>query len=739
MKKIFIALAIIIAIPLLLFIVAAVIFANIDLNNYKGNIAKIVHDQTGRTLTVNGQLKKSFFPWLGVGVEDVALSNAVGFGEHPFVAVKKIDVKIDTLSLFRLKPAIDKILLNGLSVQLAKNAQGKTNWDDLTAAKPTETPPLEKIPPATAPDSAASSAKPAKSQDSMISILAATSIGGVEIRNANVTWDDKQNNAHYAVQQLNLDVSEIALHKPLAVALSVDVESQTPPMKNHIELQSPRIEWDLEQQRYAVLPLTLKIKAQGDFLPTQPVQVMMASNISVDLSKQRLSVNLQQLQTMGISISGSAEVNQLLDAPAFTANVNLASFNPRDVLSGLKITLPPMADNNALTRLGMQTELKGDTQHLQVTSMQVKLDDTTIKTTAGLKNFSQPVITASVDIDKINVDHYLPPPGPSDKKKSTSDVSKPAGTGPEQPLPIPLELIRGLNLDAKLAIKQLIVMALDNTDVQMHVTAKQGRVDVKPVSLKVAGGSIETQATMNASQAIPTYQVRQTISNVDSNLFLQAIMKIDRVRGQLDLTADVNTQGLLVSDIKKHLNGTAKFRFGNGAVKGFNLGEIVREFVAKYNHKDYKSSNTPLNTDFAELTGSAVITNGIVSNKDLSAKNPHLRVTGEGSVDLPRNYMDYLVIIKAVESGEGQGGAVQDDTKGVPVPYRIKGNLDNLKYEPDYSLARKMIGEQVKKEVKKVVDKQVEVQKEEIKKKADEEKKKAQKKLEKALKKKLGL
>jgi len=751
MKKLFIVLAVIIAIPVLLFAVAAVILATLDLNDYKSEIAQVVKQQTGRTLTVKGPLQKSFIPWLGVSISDVALSNAEGFGQQPFVAVKQVEVKIDTISLFRLKPAIDRIRLHGLDLQLAKNASGKTNWDDLTAAKAASKPPPSAPPsvqemPSTQPPApqqpeAQKKSATSKQPDTVSEILAGLTVNGIEVRDAQLVWDDRQAHAHYAVRKLNLDVSEIALNKPLSLALSVEVESQNPAMKATIKFSSPRVEWDLNQQHYAVLPLDLNVTAQGDILGAEPVKLAMLTNINADLSKQRLSVNLQHLQVKDVSLSGSANVEQLMSSPDFSATLNLASFNPRSLASSMGIALPPMADKNALTRVSMQTEVKGNLQQVQIPSLQLKLDDTTLQAKASLKNFAKPVIDASVEVDKINVDHYLPPKAPAEKTaehktKTTGDASltAPTPSGPEQPLPIPLELIRSLNANASVAIKQLTIMGMESTDAQLNVTAKNGKVDIKPFAFQTADGKLHSQVSMDASQAVPTYHIQQTIQHVESKPIVQAFLGKELLSGQLDLTADVNTKGLLISEIKRQLNGTAKFRFANGALKGYNFGEMARQAYAKLKHTNYKSSKVPLDTDFTELTGSAVITNGVVVNKDLSAKSPQLRVAGDGKVELPRDHMNYLVMVKLTESNTGQGGDEFEDVKGLDVPIRIKGPFDNLDINIDYPMLNKAFQAHLKKLANKAVAKQKQEVKKKVEKSIEKKKEKAKKKIEDKLK-----
>ncbi|MCW8905247.1 AsmA family protein, partial [Sedimenticola sp.] len=74
---------------LLLLVVAAVIILPmvIDPNDYKGEIVTQVKEQTGRDLKITGDLKLSVFPWLGIDIGGLELSNAKGFGEQPFAVV----------------------------------------------------------------------------------------------------------------------------------------------------------------------------------------------------------------------------------------------------------------------------------------------------------------------------------------------------------------------------------------------------------------------------------------------------------------------------------------------------------------------------------------------------------------------------------------------------------------------------------------------------------------------------
>src|SRR3989344_5747859 len=117
-----------------------------DPNQYKGKIAEVVKDKTGRELKIDGKIGWSFFPWIGIETGRVELGNAPGFGPEPFALIDGAGAKVELLPLLRKELIVDTVFLDGLKLNLAKNAAGKTNWDDLTTPpKKTETA-EEKIP-----------------------------------------------------------------------------------------------------------------------------------------------------------------------------------------------------------------------------------------------------------------------------------------------------------------------------------------------------------------------------------------------------------------------------------------------------------------------------------------------------------------------------------------------------------------------------------------------------------------
>jgi AsmA protein len=99
----------------------------------------------------------------------------------------------------------------------------------------------------------------------------------------------------------------------------------------------------------------------------------------------------------------------------------------------------------------------------------------------------------------------------------------------------------------------------------------------------------------------------------------------------------------------------------------------------------------------------------VISNNDLQAKSPLLRIEGEGSANLVTEQLDYTLHTTIVATAEGQGGKELENLKGLTIPIRVSGTFSDPKYRPDLASIAKA---RAKKELEK--------QQERLKSKAEE-------------------
>jgi len=196
----------------------------VDPNDYKDDITRAVKDATGRELTIDGKLKLSVFPWLGLETGKLALSNAPGFGNDPFARMDSAGIRVALLPLLTGSIEVGTLRLNGLVLNLAKAPSGRTNWDDLLESKPGK--PAKEAPKAAKP---APSAKAAP---------VAVAIGGIDIRKANLHWNDQASSERAALRDFNLKTGRVALGQPVKLHLDVELEQSKPARRVPVSLDT---------------------------------------------------------------------------------------------------------------------------------------------------------------------------------------------------------------------------------------------------------------------------------------------------------------------------------------------------------------------------------------------------------------------------------------------------------------------------------------------------------------------
>jgi len=132
-RKLLLALAVLV---LLLGAVLAWLVSTFDPNAYKGLAIDWMKTHRARTLAIDGPIKLSVFPRLAVQLSAVKLSEKGRADE--FAALDEASLSVAVLPLLRQQLVVDHVSARGLRLVYRRDAQGKTNIDDLIAG---DTPP----------------------------------------------------------------------------------------------------------------------------------------------------------------------------------------------------------------------------------------------------------------------------------------------------------------------------------------------------------------------------------------------------------------------------------------------------------------------------------------------------------------------------------------------------------------------------------------------------------------------
>jgi AsmA protein len=316
-----------------------------------------------------------------------------------------------------------------------------------------------------------------------------------------------------------------------------------------------------------------------------------------------------------------------------------------------------------------------------------KLDESTLKAKFTL---AEPY-EFDASIDKINLDRYL---GAAEKPAAKAPAK--SASRKDEDTPVDLSALKGINAKGRLQVGALEVRGLKLAEVNAQVNAANGRVAVAPHSAKLYEGSISGEVAVDANSN--QVRLKEQLQNVSIGPILRDFAGQDRLEGRGNVALDVTTAGATVNAMKRALNGTAKVQLRDGAVKGVNLGEILRKARAALGGSREQAAGESAGgkmqqTDFTELSASFTIKNGIAHNEDLDAKAPAFRLGGAGDINIPASTLDYLAKATIVATSQGQGGQERDSLAGLTVPVKLTGSFDDLKYQVD---VRGMAGQAAK-------------------------------------------
>ncbi|HEX6689584.1 MAG TPA: AsmA family protein [Burkholderiales bacterium] len=338
--------------------------------------------------------------------------------------------------------------------------------------------------------------------------------------------------------------------------------------------------------------------------------------------------------------------------------------------------------------------------------LSTKFDESTIKAKFGLVKFAAPAYTFDVDIDKLNLDRYMP----AEEKPAAKEPSKPAPAGKQAETPVDLSALKGLNANGKLHVGALQVRGLKLADVRADVKAANGRADIAPHSANLYEGKVAGALSLNADGNRIT--LKEDLTGIAIGPLLRDVAQKDMLEGKGNIALDVNAAGPTVEAMKKALAGTARVQLKDGAYKGFNLGEALRKAKAALggSREEKAAAAETKQTDFSEMSASFAIKNGVAHNEDLDVKAPLFRVAGKGDVDIGNSRLDYTTKATVVGTSKGQGGAELEQLSGLTVPVRLSGPFDAIKYDVQYGavasdLAKSKAGGQVKEQLEKNRDK----------------------------------
>lgn len=652
MKKAGKIVAIVFAVVLVLIIGLAVSLPFLlDPNDYKDRVVQLVKEKTGRDLTIGGKIGLSFFPWIGVELNKLSLSNAAGFGQEPFAQIEQSVVRVKLLPLLRKEVQVDKVVLKGLQLNLAKDAQGKTNWADLTQGASKESP---------APSTPAPS-------DPAASPLALLSVNGLDIRDSRLSWRDAATGSVLNFQNIKLATGALAPGKETTVALGVDIESKP----KQVSTQG-----GAKPAAGTPLRTRLELKTRAQFDPQ--AQTAALSDLQLALGELKLRADIKG--------------ERILTAPAFKGSVDLAPFNLRALLAQLGVTLETR-DKEVLKKAALKSQFEYGDDTLAIKGLSAQLDESTLSGTFALSNFTKPAYRFDLKLDRFDLDRYLAPTPATPPAAPAPATSGAPPTAAAAPVAIPVETLRALNADGSFRIGKFKAFSINSSDVVLKLKAKDGLMQFGPTQAKLYGGSYNGNIGYDARTNNPLLTMNEELKGVQLGAFLKDTQNFDKFVGVGNVSLKTSARGMNAQAITASLNGNAAFFVQDGVLKGIDVRKMGKQIedTAKTRRIEGLADIAPQagdETKFQALRASMQIKDGVAHNEDLDLQGAGLKVSGKGNANLVTSTVDYVANLNGF-------------------PLKISGPFAQLKYRPDWgAILKSQLDPRIEQEKQKLRERQ---------------------------------
>ena len=453
-------------------------------------------------------------------------------------------------------------------------------------------------------------------------------IAGIDISDAAVTYRDAQTGESYSLSGFNLETGEIVSEKPVDISSSFNFDVQPTGLAGDFAVET------------TLLPV-----------------------------EDGFTLGDTEISALGID----ATVVGLDQAEGF--HVAVDAFSLKGLMTRLNIEPPVTADPDALGKILFEGDIRLGDSGVAITGIDLVVDDTTFTGDMSLGGGEAGGIEINLGADAIDLGRYMEPAAEATQ-----------GSGESIPVEIPAELIRALDVRGKLTVGSAILSGLEFENVELGLTAADGKLRMHPISAEFFDGEYDGDVRINAAGDVPSLSVNENIRGVSLGSLARAMFDQENITGTINGSFRLGGSGANLAAVQRDLDGTISMELVDGALEGTDIWHEVRKARALIRQEEPPEPTLPARTEFSNARIAGPVSGGVFRNDELFAELPFMRLNGSGTVNLPTSAIDYRVTARFLDKPEFASSAtpneIRDFTKA-EIPIRISGTLVEPSVAPD--------------------------------------------------------
>ena len=474
---------------------------------------------TGRAVMIEGGLRPTIWPQIGVRTGPVTLQNAPWSKSGPMLRAEGLDLSIDAAALFGGTVRVTGIKLTAPQILLERAADGSVNWD-LTAPAPAAKDPV-----------AGNDGAPAAPQQAATPF----SIDRAEIVGGTLRYLDHGSGDSLTLTDLALDARLPDFQGEADIRATAMMNGQAGTFSGTVNGFAGFLDGN-------VMPVTFSGSLAG-------------AEASFD-------------GRFGLSpLAGEGKIDLTLrDGPAVFALLGRASPG-----------LPPGLGRDRIALSGMATLTPKGSAHLR--EGVIMLDDNRLAGAFDLvPGAERPMLTAQVTAGALDLSAWGGSTGSG--SAGTAAASAPVDGG-WSTAPLDASGLGAMDADISLGADSIDLgtIALGRTQASVRVDAARAVVDLREVA--AYGGTIAGQVIVNARKGLSA-RINLSMTALALQPLLSALAGTDRLTGTGDLRMNLLGSGSSQDALMRSLEGEASLALRNGELRGLDLAGMIRTLDAGY-------------------------------------------------------------------------------------------------------------------------------------------------------------
>jgi AsmA protein len=331
----------------------------------------------------------------------------------------------------------------------------------------------------------------------------------------------------------------------------------------------------------------------------------------------------------------------------------------------------PMAEGRGFGAYSFTGQMAREGETTTLTDARIRLDD--INANGNLTLINQEGgrlrVNGALNAPALDLNTYLPAPA----QQGAEGVEVDQGWSND---PLDLTGLRALDADLNLTLGSLRFQRMSFTDVALGLRLANGAADARLTRISLYGGGGTARLIADGSGSVPRVAVELDAQNIQAETLLRDAIGFDKIVGRGRLRASLVGVGASQAAIMRSLRGSASFNFNDGQYKGVNLAQMARTLQSFASGQAASSQGGA--TDFAELSSTFTVADGVAATDNLRMLNPYVRLDGQGLINIGSQTIDMRLAPRAVNTAQGQGG---DATiAGLGVPFRVSGPWSRVSF-----------------------------------------------------------